>query len=90
MWAEGAEFEVDLCERHIKERDDKLRRYVGAARKVRRMPDRSRSPAARKTARRERAEIQEFARANGLPVPAAHGRIPTETERRWRIAQSGH
>ena len=77
---EGSTYEVDLSDKHRRELEKALAPYIAAARQVtgkniRRKPARSSAT--------DPSEIRAWARENGFPEIAEHGRIPTEVMNAW-------
>lgn len=69
---DGRDYEVDLCTRHAVELRARLLRYVLAARKARKTPQRRRSDAER----RHSAEVRAWAKAHGWSDISDRGRTP--------------
>ena len=83
---DGAEYEIDLKEKHAKALRDALARYVSAARRV--------SGSARRPARAGRrtsasglntTEVREWAKAQGIEVKD-RGRVPAELVVKFKAA----
>ncbi|WGW10990.1 Lsr2 family protein [Saxibacter everestensis] len=80
-------YEIDLSSKHAKELRDSLRQWVSSARRVSAdKPVGRRRGAATTTARKETAEIRDWARSNGYEV-GDRGRIPTEVVDAFRAAK---
>ena len=83
---EGTSYEIDLCDAHADEMRDVLGRYVGVAR---RRGGRVGRAGARRRVRHgssgEAAQIREWARSQGLPVPE-RGRIPADLADKYAAA----
>lgn len=79
---DGSVYEIDLSKKHAKELRAAVARYVEAARPVR---PASAPPKNRKPANSSPRAIREWAKAQGLAVPAK-GRIPRAVEDQYAAA----
>ena len=80
----GSAYEIDLCDAHAAELRDGFARYVGAARRA----GGRNARAGRRRSRPgggEAAQIREWARDQGLPVPE-RGRIPADLAEKYAAA----
>jgi hypothetical protein len=84
---DGSSYEIDVCDQHAADLRDRLALYVGAARRIGGRG--ALSPSTRGGGRRRRsrgsgdaAQIREWARSQGIPVPE-RGRIPAELAARY-------
>lgn len=91
---DGTTYELDVCDAHAAEIRDGFARYVGVARRGGgRSGGRSssgRSGSSRRRSRRgggDAAQIREWARSQGLPVPE-RGRIPADLAEKYAAAHS--
>lgn len=88
---DGSSYEIDLCEQHASDLRDRLAGYVGVARRSGGRGALSPGRAAARRGRRSRggsseaAQIREWARSQGLPVPE-RGRIPAELAEKYAAA----
>ena len=97
----GITYELELCEKHLKEFNDKLTPFTNAARSAagggrrRAAPARARSGSARPTTRRRRrpaatdlSAVREWARDNGYAI-STRGRIPGAILEAYEAAANG-
>lgn len=77
---DGADYEIDLNAAHAKEMRGELKTWVSHARKAKRAGGTRRRGAGRSAS--EAPQIREWARQNGVDVPA-RGRIPADVVERY-------
>lgn len=82
---DGSSYEIDLCDTHAAEMRDSLARYVGAARRAGGRAGRPSRRRVRHGSSGEAAQIREWARSQGLPVPE-RGRIPADLADKYAAA----
>ena len=81
----GSSYEIDLCDSHAEEMRNSLARYVGVARRAGGRAGRAGRRRGRNGGGGEAAQIREWARAQGLPVPE-RGRIPADLADKYAAA----
>jgi len=86
---DGSSYEIDVCDRHAAELRERLAGYVGAARRI---GGRGAVSPGQRGGRRRRsrssgdaAQIRDWARSQGLPVPE-RGRIPGDLAEQYAAA----
>jgi hypothetical protein len=82
---DGSSYEIDVCDAHAAELRESFGRYVGAARRGGARGARPGRRRGRHGGSGEAAQIREWARSQGLPVPE-RGRIPAELAERYAAA----
>lgn len=82
---DGSSYEIDLCDAHAAEMRDSFGRYVGAGRRAGGRAGRAVRRRVRHGSSGEAAQIREWARSQGLPVPE-RGRIPADLADKYAAA----
>ena len=82
---DGSSYEIDLCDAHASEMRDGFGRYVGVARRSGSRGGRTGRRRVRHGSSGEAAQIREWARSQGLPVPE-RGRIPADLADKYAAA----
>ena len=84
----GQAYEFELCAAHLKEFDELMQRFVGAARPAGRAgAGRPRGSRSRAATSAELAAVRSWAQGNGFAVKE-RGRIPLEVRRAYEAAQA--
>jgi len=84
----GQAYEFELCAAHLKEFDEVMQRFTGAARPAGRVAGgRPRGGRSRGATSAELAAVRAWAQANGFAVKD-RGRIPLEVRRAYEAAQT--
>ena len=84
----GQAYEFELCAAHLKEFDELMQRFTGAARPAGRAgPGRPRGGRSRASTSAELAAVRAWAQDNGFAVKD-RGRIPLEVRRAFEAAQT--
>jgi len=82
---DGSSYEIDLCDAHASEMRDGVGRYVGVARRASGRAGRGSGRRRSRHGGGEAAQIREWARSQGLPVPE-RGRIPADLAEKYAAA----
>jgi hypothetical protein len=82
---DGSSYEIDVCDAHAAELRESFGRFVGVARRGGARGSRPGRRRGRQGGTGEAAQIREWARSQGLPVPE-RGRIPAELAERYAAA----
>lgn len=82
---DGSPYEIDLCDAHAAELRDGFARYVGVARRAGGRGARAGRRRGRHGGGGEAAQIRDWARSQGLPVPE-RGRIPADLAEKYAAA----
>jgi len=82
---DGSSYEIDLCDAHASEMRDGVGRYVGVARRASGRAGRGGGRRRSRHGGGEAAQIREWARSQGLPVPE-RGRIPADLAEKYAAA----
>jgi hypothetical protein len=82
---DGSSYEIDVCDAHAVEMRDNIGRFVGVGRRATGRGARAGRRRVRHGGSGEAAQIREWARSQGLPVPE-RGRIPADLADKYAAA----